>query len=104
MLVKGAGEMIGREAKLPGEPDDGEIGIRQLGMDPLAALLKQRNASLTAAFSAIGGPSTGLRGEYYNEASNAAYPLTNPFAGSPVLTRMDPTVDFNGAVVRQVLL
>jgi hypothetical protein len=54
-----------------------------------------RTASLTATFSAIGGPGTGLRGEYYNDASNAAYPLTNPFAGSPVLTRIDPTVDFN---------
>ena len=42
VLVKRAGEMIGRAAKLPGEPDDGEFGIRQLGMNPLSALPKQR--------------------------------------------------------------
>ncbi len=59
------------------------------------ATMTPGNASLTAMFSAIGGAGTGLRGEYYNDGSNAAYPLTNPFAGSPALTRADATVDFD---------
>jgi PA14 domain/Fibronectin type III domain len=40
-------------------------------------------------------PGTGLRGQYYNDNPNGAYPLSNPFAGSPVLTRTDATVDFD---------
>jgi hypothetical protein len=42
-----------------------------------------------------GGPGTGLRGHYYNNSSDTAYPLTDPFAGSPVLTRTDATVNFS---------
>ncbi|BDI29796.1 hypothetical protein CCAX7_18470 [Capsulimonas corticalis] len=38
---------------------------------------------------------TGLRAEYFNDPSNSAYPLTNPFTNPPVLTRTDPTVDFD---------
>jgi hypothetical protein len=42
---------------------------------------------------------TGEPGEpllhYYNDSSSAPYPLANPFAGSPALTRTDGTVDFN---------
>ena len=38
---------------------------------------------------------TGLRAQYYNDNTNVAYPLSNPFAGSPVLTRTDATVDFD---------
>jgi uncharacterized repeat protein (TIGR02543 family) len=59
------------------------------------ATMPPGDASLTAMFTAIGGAATGLRGEYYNDGSNAAYPLTNPFAGSPALTRTDATVDFD---------
>ena len=40
-------------------------------------------------------PGTGLRGQYYNDNPNGGYPLSNPFAGSPVLTRTDATVDFD---------
>jgi hypothetical protein len=39
-------------------------------------------------------PGTGLRGQYYNDSNSAGYPLVNPFAGTPVLTRIDATVDF----------
>jgi len=38
---------------------------------------------------------TGLRGQYYNDGGGAAYPLSNPFTGSPAFTRTDATVDFN---------
>ena len=42
-----------------------------------------------------GPQGTGLHAQYYNDNSNSAYPLSNPFAGSPVLTRTDATVDFD---------
>lgn len=42
-----------------------------------------------------GGSGTGLTGRYYNDTGNPSYPLTNPFTGTPVLTRTDATVDFN---------
>ena len=42
-----------------------------------------------------GPQGTGLRAQYFNDNSNTAYPLSNPFAGSPVLTRTDATVDFD---------
>ena len=35
------------------------------------------------------------RGQYDNDNNSTPYPLANPFAGSPVLTRTDATVDFN---------
>jgi hypothetical protein len=48
---------------------------------------------VTATYSvSSGGTGTGLRGEYYNDSPTADYPLSNPFAGSPVLTRTDATV------------
>jgi hypothetical protein len=40
-------------------------------------------------------PGTGLRGQYYNDNPNGGYPLSDPFAESPVLTRTDATVDFD---------
>jgi hypothetical protein len=40
-------------------------------------------------------PQTGLLGQYYNDDSHVAYPLANPFAGTPVLTRTDTEVDFD---------
>ena len=40
-------------------------------------------------------PQTGLLGQYYNDDSHAAYPLADPFAGTPVLTRTDTEVDFD---------
>lgn len=73
----------------------GDTSILSSQAPSTTATMPARNASLAAMFSAIGGPGTGLRGEYYNDASNAAYPLVNPFAGSPVLTRTDTVVDFN---------
>ena len=51
--------------------------------------------AITATYSAVvttGG--TGLRGQYYNDGSGVAYPLSNPYTGLPVLTRTDATVDF----------
>ena len=51
---------------------------------------------VTATYSAIdGSKGTGLRGQYYNDSSDTEYPLADPFAGSPVLTRTDATVNFN---------
>jgi hypothetical protein len=58
------------------------------------ATMPQRNASLTATYSASGGAGTGLQGQYYNDGSGAVYPLANPFTGSAALTRIE-TVDFN---------
>ena len=51
---------------------------------------------VTATYSvSSGGTGTGLRGEYYNDPTDGAYPLGDPFTGSPVLTRTDATVDFD---------
>jgi hypothetical protein len=51
---------------------------------------------VTATYSvSSGGTGTGLRGEYYNDPNNGAYPLEDPFTDSPVLTRTDSTVNFN---------
>lgn len=44
---------------------------------------------------AAGTAGTGLRGQYYNDSAGASYPLANPFAGSPALTRTDATVSFD---------
>ena len=52
------------------------------------------NATITATYQST-ATGSGLRGQYYNDSSSAPYPLANPFAGSPVLTRTDATVDFN---------
>ena len=50
---------------------------------------------VTATYSvSSGGAGNGLRGEYYNDPSDGAYPLEDPFTRSPVLTRTDATVDF----------
>ena len=76
----------------------GDIAILA-GQDPskasTTATMPPQNASLTATYSVSSGTGTGLRGQYYNDAGGAAYPLANPFAGSPVLTRTDTAVDFN---------
>ena len=53
---------------------------------------------VTATYSvSSGGTGTGLRGEFYNDPDDTAYPLEDPFTGSPVLTRTDGTVDFDWA-------
>ena len=69
------------------------------GQDPskasTTATMPSQNASLTATYLAGNGTGTGLRGQYYNDGGSAQYPLANPFAGSPALTRTDATVDFN---------
>ena len=49
---------------------------------------------IQAAYSNV-STGTGLQAQYYNDHSEGAYPLANPFAGTPVLTRTDPTVDFS---------
>jgi hypothetical protein len=60
------------------------------------ALIPLQDVSITATYSVSSGDAgTGLRGEYYNDPSNGAYPLEDPFTGSPVLTRTDATVDFD---------
>ncbi|MEO7715792.1 MAG: PA14 domain-containing protein [Capsulimonas sp.] len=38
---------------------------------------------------------TGLAVQYFNDPANGKYPLTKPFAGSPILTRIDPVIDFD---------
>ena len=73
------------------------------GQDPskasTTATMPQRTASLTATYSASGGSTgAGLLGQYYNDDSGAAYPLANPFTGSPALTRTDATVDFDWGI------
>ena len=57
------------------------------------ALMPSTDVAITATYAA---GTTGLRGQYYNDGG-ATYPLGNPFTGSPVLTRDDPTVDFDWA-------
>jgi mannan endo-1,4-beta-mannosidase len=52
------------------------------------------NATITATYQST-STGSGLRGQYYNDSSSTPYPLANPFAGSPVLTRTDATIDFN---------
>jgi hypothetical protein len=63
------------------------------------ALIPFRDVTITATYSDLptssGGTGTGLRGDYFNNPTDGAYPLSNPFAGSPVLTRTDATVDFD---------
>jgi hypothetical protein len=58
------------------------------------AMIPSVDVEITATYVA-GGTGTGLRGQYYNDNSSTPYPLASPFAGSPVLTRTDATVDFN---------
>jgi hypothetical protein len=58
------------------------------------AMIPSVDVEITATYAA-GSPGTGLRGQYYNDNSSTPYPLANPFADSPVLTRTDATVDFN---------
>jgi len=59
------------------------------------ALIPFQDVTITAKHLPTFGAGTGLRGEYYNDSPNGAYPLNTPFAGSPVLTRTDATVDFD---------
>ena len=58
------------------------------------ALIPSSDVAIAATYAA-GTTGTGLRGQYYNDGGSAQYPLANPFAGSPALTRTDATVDFN---------
>ena len=65
-----------------------------------SALIPAMNVSINATYKGAagdssGGTGTGLLGQYYNDPGNSTYPLTNPFTGTPVLTRTDATVDFN---------
>ena len=65
-----------------------------------SALIPAMNVSINATYKGTagdssGGTGTGLLGQYYNDSGNSTYPLTNPFTGTPVLTRTDATVDFN---------
>ncbi len=64
-----------------------------------SALIPAMNVSINATYTGTGGgggggTGTGLIGQYYNDPSNSSYPLTNPFTGTPVLTRTDASVDF----------
>lgn len=58
------------------------------------AMIPSMDVAITATYDATATDS-GLRGEYYNDDSAAAYPLSNPFKGEPVLKRTDATVDFD---------
>jgi PA14 domain/Fibronectin type III domain/Divergent InlB B-repeat domain len=59
------------------------------------AIIPFQNVAITATYSdSSGSVGTGLVGEYYNNPSDGAYPLDDPFTGSPVLTRIDGVVDF----------
>jgi hypothetical protein len=59
------------------------------------ALIPFQDVTITAKHLPTFGAGTGLRGEYYNNPSDGAYPLGDPFTGSPVLTRTDAVVDFD---------
>jgi hypothetical protein len=76
---------------------EGDIAILDnFTSETTQALIPFQDVVVTATYSvSSGGSGTGLRGEYYNDPSNGAYPLEDPFAGSPVLTRTDSTVNFN---------
>jgi hypothetical protein len=65
-----------------------------------SALIPAMNVSITATYIGgggggdNGGTGTGLLGQYHNDSSGSAYPLSAPFVGAPALTRTDATVDF----------
>ena len=66
--------------------------------DPFRASTTARIPSLDVEITATyvaGSTGTGCGPSTYNDNSSTPYPLAGPFAGSPVLTRTDATVDFN---------
>ena len=75
---------------------DGDVAILDdFTSEITQALIPFQDVTITATYSvSAGGTGTGLRGEYYNDPSNGAYPLAHPFTGSPVLSRTDATVNF----------
>ena len=76
---------------------EGDIAILDdFTSESTQALIPFQHVTITATYSvSSGGIGTGLRGEYYNDSSDEAYPLEDPFTGSPVLTSTDGTVDFD---------
>jgi hypothetical protein len=74
---------------------EGDIAILDdFTSETTQALIPFQDVIITAIYSSSDGSGTGLRGEYYNDPSDGAYPLEDPFSGSPVLTRTDGTVNF----------
>ncbi|HEY5743597.1 MAG TPA: PA14 domain-containing protein [Terrimicrobiaceae bacterium] len=66
------------------------------------ATIAFRDVAVTASYTTVAlapvGPEElgiGLLGQYYNDGSGAMYPLTNPFKGTPVVTRTHAKIDFS---------
>ena len=70
------------------------LPIQDLNRTSTTALMPSMDVTITATYTAA-TTGMGLRGQYYNDGAGAAYPLANPFTGSPVLTRNDATMDFD---------
>jgi PA14 domain/Fibronectin type III domain/Divergent InlB B-repeat domain len=77
---------------------EGDIAILDdFTSETTQALIISRDLTITATYrpTSSGGTGTGLRGEYFNDPTDGAYPLGDSFTGAPVLTRTDATVDFD---------
>ena len=82
---------------------DRDILANFMSSNTTATIIRMDDLTISATYSSLptypviapssGG--TGLLGQYYNDSANAAYPLANPFTGSPVLTRTDAAVSFD---------
>ncbi len=96
----GAGTPVNVSANLPpmGQQFAGWTGhtsmLASSSAESTTANMPASDATITATYQST-STGSGLRGQYYNDSSSAVYPLANPFAGSPVLTRTDATIDFN---------
>ena len=98
--LAGAQVAISADAAPPGQQFAGWTGEVTFGdaSSPTTTFTMPSSAvEVTATYSDSTGTGTGLRGQYYNDSSNASYPPANPFAGSPILTGTDATVDFSWA-------
>jgi PA14 domain/Divergent InlB B-repeat domain len=98
--LAGAQVAISADAAPPGQQFAGWTGEVTFGgaSSPTTTFTMPSSAvEVTATYSDSTGTGTGLRGQYYNDSSSASYPPANPFAGSPVLTGTDATVDFSWA-------
>jgi hypothetical protein len=87
---------------LPGEEFEiweGDIAILDnFTSETTQALIPFQDVTITATYSAL-QTGTGLRGEYYNDPSGGAYPLEDPFAGSPLLTRTRPSISLGATIL-----
>ena len=98
--LAGAQVAISADAAPPGQQFagwTGEVTFGDASSRTTTFTTPSSAVEVTATYSDSTGTGTGLRGQYYNDSSSASYPPANPFAGSPVLTGTDATVDFSWA-------